>query len=265
MKIAQWNYLGPRSTPHEVRTLRKESFDYHRKLGQPIVHKHRWNLKDVREGRAQMCPFHDDILESDRQWDPYCFGTGILGGWADGVITYISIADTQQDTIQIGPQGQLLLETHPAFTAPWVPTMGDDDLIILADFDAVSWEITEEHERYILREVTPVSMRGFETNRGGYKVHQQGNMDKLPYGDPYYDVPIVFDYTNVPIPPDPTPDTRDSSMEFFVKLYGDEQGTSSRLSQDVRVTALGDTSNVSVGVRVGSSGGGTNVIFEEEY
>src|SRR4051812_22412692 len=144
MKLAQWNYLGPRSTPQDVRTLRKETFDFHLDKGQPVILKHHWNWKDVREGRAQRCPFHDIDYDGDGQWDPYCFGTGFLGGWADGVITFVTIGDTQQDTIRILPQGQLLFETHPGFTAPWIPKIGDTDLLITGEFDPMTWELLEE-------------------------------------------------------------------------------------------------------------------------
>jgi hypothetical protein len=138
MKIAQWNYLGPRSTPQEVRDLRKASFDYHRTYGMPIVHKHKWNAQDVREGRAVRCPFDDISYDSGSIECPYCFGTGFLGGWDDGAITYITLADTPTDTIRPTSEGLLILETHPAFTAPWTPIMGDGDLIITADLNLIN-------------------------------------------------------------------------------------------------------------------------------
>lgn len=278
MKIAQWNYLGPRSTPQEVRDLRKSSFDHHRELGQAIVHKHKWTLKDVREGRTRMCPLHDETLDGgDSAWDPYCFGTGILGGWADGVITFISIADTQEDRIRFGPEGVLLFETHPNFTAPWVPEMADGDFIITADFKMDTWDIVEEFERYDLQEVTPKTMRGFKKNQRGYRVHQQGNLDKIPEGDYRYNVPIVFDYGNVPspgpIPPggDPTdypiPPVGGYVTAFTkdVRITGDEPGLRSYRVQDTLIVGFGDSATRTQSVSITGTSSGTHVIFEEGY
>lgn len=276
MKIAQWNYLGPRSTPHEVRDLRKASFDYHRKMGMAIIHKHKWNLRDVREGRAQICPYHDVTLGEDSQFDPFCFGTGILGGFQDGVITYITLADTQEDRIRVSREGVLLMETHPQFTAPWVPDMGDQDLIITAEFDSENWEILQELDRYALQEVTHRTMRGFEKNKGGYRVHQEGNMDKLPYSHKLYDVPIVFDYNNLPPVPvvpvggDPDdyptdPNARISSTDIAVRITGHEMGLSSETERGVHIIGLGNNSITTHDVRITGDNQGTDINFNEGY
>lgn len=273
MKLSQWNYLGPRSTPQEVRDLRQSSFDFHRTLGQAVVHKHKWNLKDVRDGKARLCPFHDVTLNQD-SIDPYCFGTGILGGWADGVVTFISRADAQQDTIKFGPQGVLLFETHPDFTAPWTPEMGDGDMFITADFAMDTWDIIEEHERYDLQEVTPKTMRGFHKNQRGYRVHQAGNLDKIPYEDYRYNVPIVFDYSNVPtvvIPiggdpddyPIPPPGSFVSGYVQGVTIIGVEEdtGTESEYAQDVSIIGKGTTTSLAIGARLNAEVPGAKVIF----
>lgn len=277
MKIAQWNYLGPRSTPQEVRTLRKSSFEYHHTYGQAVVHKHKWNLKDVRDGKAKICPFHDVAIDSDRQWDKYCFGTGILGGWADGVISFIILADAQEDRIRFGPEGVLLFETHPQFTAPWVPEMGDGDFLITADFQLDTWDIINEHERYELQEVTPKTMRGFKKHQRGFRVHQQGNVDKIPYGDVRYDVPIVFDYGNVPTPgpvppggdpddyPIPPPGGYVSMFARDVRITGVEAGLTSWHATNASIRGYGNTSSTTRGVRLNAEAPGSHVIFEEGY
>lgn len=272
MKLAEWNYVGPRSTPHDIRNLRKSSFDYHRDKGQPVIHKHRWNWRDVREGRAQRCPFHDVEYDSDSQFDPYCYGTGFLGGWADGVVTFVTISDVQQDTIRILPQGQLLFETHPGFTAPWTPLMGDGDLLITGEFDSSLWNLLTEDFRYVLQEVTPRTIRGERRNRGGFRVHQQGNLDKLPDNHKWLTVPVVFDYNSVPpapiVPPGGDPDdypvvgSKVSTVQFNVRVTGQEGGPRVSTERNVKVTGLGTSSSRSQDVRLGADTHGTVVVFE---
>lgn len=225
-------YLGPAGTPQEVRDLRKSSFDLHEQLGTPVVFKHRWNLDDLAAGRTWRCPYHDELYGNrDVTWDTTCFGTGFVGGYADGQIVFATIQDTQETAIRISPQGVLTMDMHPAMTAPWLPEMGDGDLLIVADFIPDSWTISDTFERYVLRDVTPVTMRGPGWGRqNGALVHrqrisQQSQIDRLPPGHQLYQVPIVFNYSHVP--PDPTPpyvpepgDVGYSEFEISARLRG---------------------------------------------
>lgn len=277
MKIAQWNYLGPRSTPQEVRDLRKHSFEYHKEMGMPVVHKHKWTPQDVREGKAQECPYHDIAYEGSSVECPYCFGTGILGGWEDASVTFMTIADAPVDTIRRTDSGVLVMDSHPQFTAPWVPLFADGDIIITADFEWDTWDIITERERYVLKEVTGRTMRGFQkkVQTREYRVHQEGQIDKLPYGDYRYDIPLVFDYGNVPdpgpVPPGGDPDDyptdpgTKTSFTISVGLYGGDYGVTSSSSWNIRLNTLGTDSSGSWGVRVEGEEGGSIVIFDEDY
>lgn len=211
--------------------------------------------------------------DSDSQFDPYCFGTGFLGGWADGVLTFITINDAQQDTIRILPQGQLLFETHPGFTAPWVPDLGDGDLLITGEFDPITWDLLSEDKRYLLQEVTPRTIRGEKKHRAGYKVHQQGNLDKLPDNHRWLEVPIVFDYTSVPpapvVPPGGDPDDYPtgysvSSTEFVVMLYGEPEGLRSNTTIETRLSGLGTTTSAEFALRLNAEEEGSHVIFDQD-
>lgn len=273
--------LGPRSTPQEVKDLRKAVLDKHLQLGMPVIHKRRWTLKDVRDGHAKICPLHDDALDSSGQWDNYCFGTGILGGWQDGAITYMTLSDTQEDTIRVGPGGALLFDRHPAFTAPWLPEMGDGDLIITADFDLNTWDILEERERYVLQEVTPKTMRGFQSKvqTKEYRVHQSGQVDKLPYDHEWYRVPIVFDYIGTPIPTGPGPGDdpddypfpsptqgRYTEFSMSVRITGSDPGwITSATERSAKVIGFGNATEHSQGVRVRGTSEGSIIIFPEDY
>ena len=272
MKLARWNYLGPRSTPQEIRDLRKSSFDAQRTMGMPVIHKHRWTEIDVREGRAQHCPYHDVAYDQDSEFDPYCFGTGYLGGWADGIITFITIADTQEDQIRIGEGGVLLMETHPNFTAPWTPNMGDGDLLITGDFDVKSWDIITERERYLLEEVTPRTIRGFQhkVQTREYKIQQEGMFDKLPHNHPWYNVPIIFDYNNLPPIPVVPPGGEPGEEGFLTTVTRDIRisaiaGTPSSTERELRITTRGDASQTETSIAVAGKSTGVVVVFEGDY
>jgi len=260
--------LGGARTPNEVKQLRQSSFELHESLGFPVIHKHRWNEQDLREGLVQRCPLHDDIYDSDPSYDNICFGTGFVGGFSDPVIVFVTLQDAQTDTIRISPNGTLVMDTHPQLTSPWNPEMGDGDMIILADFATGTWEITDLHERYELKEVTPVTMRGPhfslqpEVGRNRFRISQQANVDKLPYGHPLYEVPLIFDYNIVPA--DPTPDdpgvdpgfegTYSESPSYAIRIAGRDVPLTTETEQPVMIGVDGEITSTSVGVSIVGTG-----------
>jgi hypothetical protein len=263
--------LGPAGTPHSVKELRQSSFDLHEQLGFPVIHKHRWNEQDLREGLVDRCPLHDDIYDRDLSWDNVCFGTGYVGGFGDPSIVFVTLQDAPQQTVKIGPQGALMLDQHPQLTAPWLPFMGDGDLVILADFTPGTWDVLDTHERYELREVRPITIRGPEfrtssTTLKRLRISQEASVDRLPYGHPFYDVPIVYDPGNVP--PDPNPDDPDAPVDFTgtyteaswaVRLLGVAPPKTADRAQDVRVAVLSDNAQATWGVRIVGKEKGTHV------
>lgn len=262
--------LGPAGTPHSVKELRQSSFDLHETLGFPVIHKHRWNEQDLREGLVQRCPLHDDIYDRDLSFDTVCFGTGYVGGFGDPTIVFVTIQDTAQNTVKIGPQGVLLMDQHPQLTAPWLPLMGDGDLIILADFTPGSYEILDTHERYELREVKPITIRGPEfrtssTTLKRLRISQDSQVDRLPYGHQFYDVPIEYDPTYTP---DPTPDDPSYPPDFTglytetecaVRVHGKEAPKSSSYTQDVRMAVLIDNTMAEWSIKIVGKEKGTHV------
>lgn len=268
--LAHQNLGGP-GTPQEVKDLRKSSFDLHEELGFPVIHKHRWNIQDLREGRARLCPLHDPLYERS-PYDSICFGTGYVGGFADGTIVYVTLQDAPLDTIRITPQGVLQMDQHPQLTAPWIPEMGDGDLIILASFDAGNWDVEDVHERYLLRQVNPITARGpgwgrqEATLNRRLRVSQQSQADKLPYGHDFYNVPIVFNYEDVPpdiTPPEGEPPEGYTYTEFSVgvRLVGAEQiGYQSSTERQVRIKVAGQSTSTTRGVRLKGKSAGTIIV-----
>jgi hypothetical protein len=258
-KVSSFRNVG--AAPVSIQKMRRASIQAHQRYGMPVIHKHKWNWLDVREGRAQVCPFHDPNVEGDR-FDYYCFGTGFLGGWADGIVTYITIADVQEDVFRISEQGTLIHEANPGFTAPWTPPMGDGDLLITGDFDE-GWNLVYDRERYTLDEVTPVTIRGFQSvvQTKEFVVHQSGNLNKLPFNDYHFQIPIVFDYGNLPtypvVPPGGDPDDyptgriAQSVRASRIAGRGGLKATDTRLS---KTRGLGTTSTDTRGTSIVGKG-----------
>ena len=265
MKTIQHRFLGDVRTPQEIKDLRQSSFDFHEELGFPVVLKHRWTLKDFKDGKVERCPLHDDLYSSDGQWDSTCFGTGFVGGFADAEIVYITLSDAPTDTIKITEQGLLTLDHHPRLTAPWIPQLQDDDMLILAEFDPESWEILDLQERYVLETVNPVTVRGPNFQRVGRNgvgkplvVHQEAEVDKLPYGHAFYEVPLYFDAESAGgdvTPPDEDPDDPGtvgtfSEYDTVVKIRGAEQFFSSSHENVFVLAVAGDPSNTDTAIRI---------------
>ncbi len=266
--------LGGPGTPQEIKDIRKSSFDLHEELGYPVVFKHRWNILDEREGRATKCPYHDELYEQSPRNCEYCFGTGYVGGFADGQVVYVTLQDAPTDIIKLTPQGLLQMDQHPQMTAPWLPEMGDGDMVILADFNPRNWDIQDVHERYTLRQVNPITMRGPGWNRMSsttskrLRVSQESAADKLPYGHEFYEIPIIFNYDDVPpdptAPDDPNPpiDGTYSAHDVSVRIRGAEQTAfPSSTTRDVRVAVIGNNTSTSSDIRIKGKGAGTIIDF----
>lgn len=257
--------LGPRSDPQDIRDLRQSNYDVHDQLGQPVVIKHRWNERDLREGRAQKCPFHDQFYDQDLPTCPYCFGTGYLGGFADGILTYATIADAREDTFRLTDAGALLHDRSPQVNFPWTPLVGDNDLLIAVEL-ADDAEIADTYDRYTLRQSQPVTVRGlgFKTTIRSlpFRVGQQAQVDVVPYASVLWDVPIVFDYGNVPIPIQPIPNGNETYMEFSIRVNGKESGIHAHADQSVRVAVSGHPTSTTTDVRITGLPGGTHVFVD---
>ena len=247
-------YLGPRSTPQDIRDMRQSTFEYHRMYGMPVIHKHRWNQRDVKEGRAVLCPYHDVAYDTDFSRCQYCFGTGILGGYADAQIIYATFSDATEDRIRVGPTGVLMFDREPQVIFPWLPDIGNGDLIIQAEFDNDTQTVIDTLDRFVLKEVTPVTIRGFQrkVQTVEYRVQQNSQMDRVPDFDFLYDVPLVFDYGNLPSPP-PVPPGGDpgdypvepitTSHTVDIRLIGILPSNGTAYDQPIRIVGLGDISS----------------------
>jgi hypothetical protein len=247
--IAPLFNLGPRGTPQEIKDIRQSNYDSHYMYGMPVIHKHRWTLRDVDAGLAQKCPYFDETgYDSDFANCPYCFGTGIIGGWADGILTYVTFSDVVEDRLRVGPTGIVMFEREPQMTAPWIPDMGTGDMIITVNLSADGAVVEETLDRFILKEVTPITIRGFQrkVQTVEYKVQQSTMIDRVPDGDIYYDVPINFDYGNLP-DPTPTPDSGETTSTTLSFAIEGVLGNRASYIIGMRTVGLGDTATRTIG------------------
>jgi hypothetical protein len=253
--------VGPAaSTPREIRELRRHTLEFHHRLGTPVLFKRRKTQADVEAGREVRCPYNYDVAyHSDLSTCPYCFGTGILGGFDSAVIVFVTMGDTPTDQFQLTEQGLLARMTHPQWTAPWKPEMHDGDLIILADFDPQTLAVVSTDDRFELDEVIPVTPRGgapvgFAKNRDrnafnfiprhDMLVAQNFRADLLPEGHPWFNVPInepdSSSYPPLPsAPPGTDPDDFNpvppltGEISMVMKITGGTSATSPDTDVDV--------------------------------
>lgn len=193
------------SVPQDIRRARKQVLDYLNELGQPVVWKHKWTEDDVANGLAQHCPYCRNLqYRQPTQNDPYCFGTGYLGGFDDGMLVWMTFGDTTLDVFKLTREGILIKDNHPICSAPWSPAFSDGDLLITCELANDLWTITALGQRYVAQETTPVTPRGSRSNPSSatlYAISQSFQADQIPSNHPYFNVPVLFDYTGLPVAP----------------------------------------------------------------
>jgi hypothetical protein len=196
--------VGDDTVPQDIRKLRQKILDYFTTLGQPVIFKHKWTVDDVTAGKAQFCPYcFNKVFKQPKQTDPYCFGTGFLGGFDAGVIVFVTLGDVARNTFTLTEQGILVQDSHPTCSAPWQPNFSDEDMIITGTLDSNKWDIEGLGQRYILGNVQPVQPRGSKPSLDPtlYQVSQQFQINAIQAEHPLWNVPVDFDYTSLPTPP----------------------------------------------------------------
>lgn len=82
-------------------------------------------------------------------------------GYGPGFLTYVILPDRPEDVIKIDPAGILARTQEAKLQLPWWPLVGDNDLMITVELDDAG-RITDSFERYQLKQVQPISMRGLD-------------------------------------------------------------------------------------------------------
>jgi hypothetical protein len=207
--------VGGASVPQDIRRLRRSNLETCKRLGQPVIFRHMWNLKDEVAGKAQRCPVcFDAAYEQVRNDCMACFGVGYVsttayaghyydklgnfttsnttglsafkwGGFDKPYLTWLIEPDVAVDVFKINDQGVMVQTYDATGVAPWFPKLGDNDLCINVVLDRSANVIQSLGDRFQLKITQQVTMRGFGTMNAArldqpFLISQTFQMAKLP-------------------------------------------------------------------------------------
>lgn len=198
-------YVGEQYVPQDVKRRRRLVHDAMRRLGTPVVIKHRFNPEDVENGIAEVSPNVSDAYGQSRREDPLSYGVGLVSveksdnewitpygelvksetqpspehtpapkyrGYGQGILTYIIEPDIAIDTFRAIEGGALIKIQQATAQAPWYPEINDNDLIVRVELSP-GWKIRKTFERFEARQTNPVSVRGLD-RRGRREYTEDG-------------------------------------------------------------------------------------------
>jgi len=185
-------YHGERNVSRDVQQRRRSVEEMLRRMGTPVLVKHRYNDRDVKNGVAEPSPVFDSIYEQTRNEDPLSHGVGFVSvekstnewynqdgeivvaasspgagwtqaprfrGFGESHQTYIIEPDRAEDFFKVTTGGPIFKVQTATAIAPWYPDINDNDLIIQAVLDS-SGDVLETHERFEAKNVSPITIRG---------------------------------------------------------------------------------------------------------
>lgn len=202
-------YPGDAQTPFELYTARRDVWDYHALYGMPAIIKRTYNSDHVAFGKGP----HGEPVERDSTWDEQ-YGQGFasetsaksgqnLTGYSDGWLTYVTLDDAKVETSKFGARGahkELITNGE----MPWLPTLWDEDLLILVEIvkNGNTIEIVGSYDRFIVQNVTAVTLRGhfeipIQETQANYMqnknhfIAQRFNAVRMPRYNDVYNVPLL--------------------------------------------------------------------------
>jgi hypothetical protein len=236
-------YTGDSGVSQDILRRRRLSLETMRRMGTPVLIKHMYTIEDVEKGIAEPSvgldtvyqqPIHDDQLsygigyvsvektprgewikpatetepaeliiqeEPEPEWE----AAPLYRGFGPGYLTYAILPDAPEDVYKLTEEGALIRTQIARLNLPWYPQVGDNDLLITCEIDS-SEQILQTFERYYLKQVAPITMRGaaalqrdglgrreqdtIDLTAGGNRhlVSQQAESSKIPETDPIYQV-----------------------------------------------------------------------------
>lgn len=215
-------YTGNEKIPQDVRRRRRQVYDAMRRLGNPVLVKHRYNFDDVSKGIAQKASSWDEVYATQRNEDPQGHGVGLVSvvksdkewitpngeiipadgpptggnewapkyrGYGPGYLIYVIEPDAAQDFFKLTESGAMYKTQTATAQAPWFPIFADNDLLINVTINQRG-DILDAAERFELKNVQPVAMRGLD--RQGRREHDN------PYGPNRYMINQTFEMAKVP-------------------------------------------------------------------
>jgi len=193
-------YFGESNVPRDVNRLRRSVYEMLRRMGTPMLVKHRYTDRDIATGIAMESPTFDDVYEQSRNHEELSHGVGYVSveladnewwngtddhvvvdlaspgtgyinapmyrGYGPGQLTWIIEPDAAQDFYKATVGGPIFKVQTAQAIAPWWPDISDNDLLINVTVGKDK-RIVASHERFEAKNVSPVSIRG--QDRGGRK------------------------------------------------------------------------------------------------
>lgn len=225
-----FQYTVDPGTPKAVIRRRKSVYSALRRLGSPFLFKHKWTDEDVSLGLAQKSPAYNDIYETSLTSDNLSHGVGFVSqqlssnewygpngnivvsstnpgypyiqapmyrGYGPGWLIWCIQTDTPTDYLKLDEGGVVIRVQEPQIICPYFPTMNDGDLLIAVEIDN-GLNIISAYDRYELKQVRQVAVRGYDNNgRRETGINQQTPIG--PTGVPYSGtrgIPYTDSYTN---------------------------------------------------------------------
>lgn len=215
-------YVGNEKVPQDVKRRRRSVYDAMRRLGTPVLAKHRYNFDDVSHGGVKTASSWDDVYATQRNEDPIGHGVGLVSvetsndewispegeiiksstspgtgyerapryrGYGPGYLIYVIEPDAEQDFFKLTESGAMYQTQTATAQAPWFPTFADNDLLINVTINSRG-DILDASERFELKNVQPVSIRGLD-RRGARE-------DTNPYGPNRWMINQTFEMSKVP-------------------------------------------------------------------
>lgn len=226
------HYTGEAHVPQAVRRRRIQVMQNMIRMGTPVIVKNMYNAGDVDAGIAERSPTWDDIYGQERRQDPFSHGVGYVSveksdnewidpntgqivvsltspgtgyvqapkyrGFGPGYLTFAIIPDAAEDMFKLDESGAFIRVQNAQAKMAWYPEVNDNDLMILCELDNQE-KVIATHERYRLKDTTPISLRGL--NRRGrrypnepmdfgnqFAVNQTFEMSLAPENDVVYHV-----------------------------------------------------------------------------
>lgn len=228
-------YVGDAGHEQDILRRRRLSLETFRRMGTPVLLKHMYTIEDVEKEEAILSPEFDTTYRQPTHDDPFSYGVGYVSketargewmspyderetreliitdnppkdfepapmyrGYGPGYLTYVILPDVPVDIFKLTEEGALIRTQQAKIQLPWWPIMKDNDLMITVELDA-SERIIDTFERYQLKQVNPITMRGHD-RMGRRETHlidaasnrrvvgQQCEANKVPETDPIYGV-----------------------------------------------------------------------------
>jgi hypothetical protein len=225
-----YRYVVDPNTPKAVGRRRKTVYDIMRRLGSPFLFKHKWTDEDVSLGIAQKSPAYDDIYQTSLTQDNLSHGVGFVSqelspnewydpsgniivsatnpgypyiqapmyrGYGPGWLVWCIQSDTPTDYLKLDEGGVVIRVQEPQILCPYFPSMNDGDLLIACEIDR-EMTIVNTYDRYELKQVRQVAIRGYDMNgRRETGINQQTPVGSTgaPFSGPR-GIPYTSNYTN---------------------------------------------------------------------